>query len=265
MIDFGIYERDGFAVLEPIFGDDDLTAMRAAVDALHRRALGGKEPELSAACVFEKVQPVRKRDGRELTDGQDAVFILGDPTRFDPALLRFFVDTRLTGIVEQALGTADIVLHFANITTKAPEIGSGISWHRDFPNKYMCPAEPKMLRTMICLDGMRAGSGATAFLTGSHIDGVSGNDIEENDSRLVTAECAPGAIVAIHPLVLHGGAPNASTLQRRNLVLQWGIADYPLVTEARESVTGLRAAELMASVSAIELPERQTSPADEAR
>ncbi|WP_193170051.1 phytanoyl-CoA dioxygenase family protein [Nisaea nitritireducens] len=249
MIDFNAYDRDGFAVTAPIFGHDDLTIMRAAVHALHLRALGGQEPELSAACVFEKAQPARKRDGRELPDGQDAVFILGDPTLFDPGLLRFIVDTRLTGIVEQVLGTPDIVLHFANITTKAPEIGSGISWHRDFPNKYMCPAEPKMVRMMICLDGMQTDSGATAFLAGSHTDDVSGSDTEENDPRLVAAECAPGSVVAIHPLVLHGGAPNASALQRRNLVLQWGIADCPLVTEARESMTGMRPEELRAPLS----------------
>lgn len=249
MIDLDTYERNGFAVSDPIFGDDDLTVMRAAVDALHRRALGGDEPELSAECVFEKAQPARKRASLELQDDQNAVFILGDPTRFDPELLRFIIDERLTEIVEQALGTADIALHFANITSKAPEIGSGISWHRDYPNKYMCPAEPEIVRIMICLDGMQAGNGATAFLSGSHRDGASSSDIGEDDPRLVTAECAPGAIVAIHPLVLHGGAPNASALQRRNLVLQWGAADCPLVTEAWESVTGMRAEELKAAAT----------------
>tara|TARA_E500000305_G_scaffold98610_1_gene90265 strand:- start:261 stop:1016 length:756 start_codon:yes stop_codon:yes gene_type:complete len=249
MIDFDTYERDGYAVSTPIFDDDDLAAMRTATDALHRRALGGQEPELSATCVFEKTQPARKRDGRELPNGQDAVFILGDPTLFDPGLLRFIVDTRLTSIVAQVLGTSDIVLHFANITTKAPKIGSGISWHRDFPNNYICPAEPKMVRTMICIDGMQTHNGATAFLSGSHNDGVSGRDIEAGDPRIREAECAPGSVVAIHPLVLHGGAPNASALQRRNLVLQWGVVDCPLVTEARESLTGMRPEELRAPLS----------------
>jgi len=249
MIDLTAYERDGFAVTEPIFGADDLTIMRTSTDALHRRALSGDEPELSAECVFEHAQPAHKRNNLELGDNQDAVFILGDPTRFDPGLLRFIVERQLTESVEQALGTPDIVLHFANITAKAPEIGSGISWHRDFPNKYMCPAEPEMIRIMICLDGMQAGNGATAFLPGSHRDDATTNDIGADDPRLVTAECAPGAIVAIHPLVLHGGAPNASAIQRRNLVLQWGAADCPLVTEVRESITCMRPEELRASLS----------------
>ena len=249
MINLSAYEHDGFAISDPTFDDDDLAVMRATVDRLHQRALSGNEPDLSDACVFERAQPARKRNGRELAVDQDAVFILGDPTRFDPGLLKFIIDTRLTGIVAQALGTADIVLHFANITSKAPKIGSGISWHRDFPNKYICPAEPEMLRIMICLDGMQPDNGATAFVTGSHKSSISANEVLANDPCILTAQCAPGAIVAIHPLVLHGGTPNASALQRRNLVLQWGVAECPLMTEARESVTGMTPAEMAAQLS----------------
>lgn len=249
MINLSAYEHNGFAVSDPIFNEDDLAVMRTAVDSLHQRALSGNEPDLSDACVFERTQPARKRNGRELAVDQDAVFILGDPTRFAPGLLRFIIDAQLTGIVAQVLGTADIVLHFANITTKAPEIGSGISWHRDFPNKYICPSEPEMARIMICLDGMRTGNGATAFLAGSHKDTVTAGEIDTNDPRIVAAACAPGAIVAIHPLVLHGGPPNASALQRRNLVLQWGVVGCPLLTEDRESVTGMTPAEMTALLS----------------
>ena len=174
MINLSAYEHDGFAISGPIFDEDDLTVMRGAVDSLHQRALSGNEPDLSDACVFERAQPARKRNGRELAADQDAVFILGDPTRFDPGLLKF---------------------------------------------------------------------------TGSHKSSISANEVPANDPCILTAQCAPGAIVAIHPLVLHGGTPNASALQRRNLVLQWGVAECPLMTEARESVTGMTPAEMAAQLS----------------
>ena len=138
-------------------------------------------------------------------------------------------------------------IHFANITTKSPSIGSGISWHRDFPNEYICPETPQMVRTMICIDGMDDDNGATQFVAGTHIEAeVEGKTISADDRRIVTASCGAGAVVAIHPLVLHGGLPNFSRRQRRNIVIQWGKRGVPLVTGARESITGLSDAELIA-------------------
>lgn len=239
MIDLAAYERDGFAISSPLMNEGEIDRARETVDDLHRRALSGDEPELSAVCVFERDQPERKRAGRSLSAGEDAVFILGDPTRFAPQLLQPIVNDALLRIVSQVLGTDFFVIHFANITSKAPEIGSGISWHRDYPNKYICPAEPRMVRTMICLDGMENGNGATHFIPGSHLDGVEADLKGEDDLRAVVAHCVPGAVAAIHPRVLHGGAPNATATPRRNIVVQWGTRDCPLVTEARESLTGL--------------------------
>ena len=100
-----------------------------------------------------------------------------------------------------------------------------------------------MLASGFVTDGMDEMSGATAFLPGSHrvsdADCASGVDpaaVAGTDPR--RACCGPGALVAIHPKVIHGGAGNASDRWRRNIVVQIGAADEPLVTEARESVTG---------------------------
>jgi hypothetical protein len=56
-----------------------------------------------------------------------------------------------------------------------------------------------------------------------------------------TAICPPGSVVAIHPKVVHGGPPNGSLRQRRNLIIQWGRADDPIATSAEgpETLTGL--------------------------
>lgn len=234
MFDLSAYDRHGFAVSAPVLSASELMEARKTVDLLHCRALSGEDPDLAAECVFERDQPDRKREGRGLAAGQDAVFILGDPTRFAPSLLDLMRNAALLNIVGQALGTPDFVVHFANITSKAPSIGSGISWHRDFPNRYICPAEPRMVRTMICLDGMNEENGATRFFSGSHLPKTGSG----SRHRSISAACAPGTVVAIHPLVLHGGAPNASEFPRRNIVVQWGAVDCPLVTEMRESLTG---------------------------
>ena len=106
----------------------------------------------------------------------------------------------LSDLVKQALEVDEVEIHFANITTKSPAIGSGISWHRDFPNAYICPETPQMLRTMICIDGMDEENGATLFVSGTHLDNTAASDVSPTDARIVKAVCPPGAVVAIHPL-----------------------------------------------------------------
>ncbi len=240
------YLSRGFVVSEPIFDDQWLARIGEAVDALHRRALAG-EPELASISVFEKDLPAKKRGGVEIEPTQNAVFILPDPSRFDPLFLSVFAQDALIAMVKDLLQASEVEIHFANITTKSPSIGSGVSWHRDFPNEYICPETPQMLRTMICVDGMDDANGVTQFVAGTHLDAeAQGKTISADDGRIVAASCGAGAVVAIHPLVLHGGLPNFSRKPRRNIVIQWGKRGVPLVTSARESITGLGDAELVA-------------------
>jgi ectoine hydroxylase-related dioxygenase (phytanoyl-CoA dioxygenase family) len=241
----GRYQSEGFAIHEPWLDEDQLTVVREAIEALHQRALDG-ERELAEQCVFEKDLPAAKRGGRAVDASENAVFILSDPSRFDPAFLSIFAQPPLIHLVKQALEADEVEIHFANITTKSPAIGSGISWHRDFPNKYICPEMPHMLRTMICIDGMDEENGATLFVSGTHLDDTPAADVSPTDARIARATCAPGAVVAIHPLVLHGGLPNFSSKWRRNIVIQWGKRGERLVPGPRESITGTSDADLTA-------------------
>ncbi|MFK0278380.1 phytanoyl-CoA dioxygenase family protein [Ensifer sp. NPDC090286] len=243
-IDKHSYLEKGYAVTEGVFSASELDFLRGVVEKLEERALSGMEPELTAQCVRERDLPTRKRGGVELDRQQNAAFIIGDPTRFAPELLPFLTKPVLVDLVADLLGTTDLIFHFANVTSKAPHIGSGISWHRDFPNNYISPVEPKMLRTMICLDGEH--NGATVFLPGSHRTADDEGAVGE-EGRATSAVCTAGSVVAIHPLVLHGGAPNHSSEPRRNIVIQWGCNGVSISTNARESLTGMTIEEARSS------------------
>ena len=98
---------------------------------------------------LRKTCPPRNVEAVRLISSENAVFILSDPSRFDPTFLSIFAQAHLIRLVKEALEVDEVEIHFANVTTKSPAIGSGISWHRDFPNAYICPETPQMLRTMI--------------------------------------------------------------------------------------------------------------------
>jgi phytanoyl-CoA hydroxylase len=205
-------------------------------------------PEQLKLLVLERDLPASKRGGISAADVGDAIFILGDPPAFSRRFAAAIVDQAAVALARCLLGTADIRYHFSNITMKRERVGSGISWHRDYPNAYMCPATSSFVRLMICLDGMDSDNGATQFVVGSHLlsdadakHAVSREVAEQSGAVIETAICPPGSVVAIHPKVVHGGPPNASLRSRRNLVIQWGRADDPIEggTEGPETLTGL--------------------------
>jgi ectoine hydroxylase-related dioxygenase (phytanoyl-CoA dioxygenase family) len=188
----------------------------------------------AARLVMERDLPSAQRDGRPVQKAGNAIFVIDDPPAFDPVFARIVVLPQLVAAVRHLLGSSDICLHFCNVTMKSPRVGSRINWHRDFPNRFMCPEHASFLRLMVCLDGMERENGATMIVPGSH-------RLTDGEARAtplpaagvlqqtaVAVACGPGSAVFIHPKVIHGGPRNASSRHRRNLVVQWGRMDDPV-------------------------------------
>ncbi|MGB8356450.1 MAG: phytanoyl-CoA dioxygenase family protein, partial [Chthoniobacteraceae bacterium] len=172
--------------------------------------------EVMERLAMERDLPARKRGGIEPCETGDAIFIINELPVVLPRLAALLIDPVLVGIVRRFLETDDIRYHFSNVTMKRGRIGSGISWHRDFSNRYICPKRSSFLRMMVCLDGMDAENGATQFVEGSHLisdehaaGAVSSLAAADPQAVVMTACCGPGSLVLIHPKSVHGGAPNA--------------------------------------------------------
>ncbi len=244
----GAYSDRGFTILPAVV---ELATVRAAVAAIERfqQVVQTLPPERSSPHVFERDLPDHRRGGIPAAAVGDALFIIGDLGRTLPELIPLIAQPALVSLARALLETDDIRCHFANVTMKAPRVGSGIAWHRDFPNRYLCPRGSTFLRMMICLDGMDAESGATRFAVGSHRlsdDAAEGRFGKGHPSPplepLETAVCPAGSVVVIHPKVIHGGPPNISGRPRRNIVVQWGRADDPIrpdLSMNAETLTGL--------------------------
>jgi hypothetical protein len=239
------YAQRGYAIAPAV--SSELTAEVIALIETIQSGIAGFSPRQLERLVFERDLPASKRGGIAADDVGDAIFILGDPPTFDRRFAAAIVDPSVVMVAQCLLGTPDIRYHFSNITMKRERVGSGISWHRDYPNAYICPATSSFVRLMICLDGMDADNGATRFVVGSHQladtdakASVSHEAAEQSGAVIETAICPPGSVVAIHPKVVHGGPPNASLRPRRNLVVQWGRADDPVCVcaEGLETLTG---------------------------
>ena len=230
--------RDGFVIVPDAVPQQLLVQLDHNINAALARASGGHDQALVADCVFERDLPATKRGELGVPADCGDVFILGNLAEHVPQVLQLLLLAKVQELARTVLEADVAVPHFVNLTQKSARTGSGISWHRDYPNRYICPVEPAMVRIMLCLDGMDEDTGATQFIPGSQHRRADGS-LPDERSGAVTAVCGPGALVAIHPLVLHGGAPNASAMRRRNIVMQWGPAGAALQPGPKEPVTGL--------------------------
>ena len=239
------FARQGFAVLPPLSRADLLAEARAAVERI--QATAGRLPPGPARerLVFERDLSARQREGRPAEAAGEALFIIGDPPAFDPVFARLAIQPEIVAAVRALLGCADIRLHLSNVTTKQAGLGSRVAWHRDYPNRYICPAGPSFPRALLCLDGMDAANGGVAVLPGSQ-ERVGEAPAPADLAAAVTVHRAPGATLLIHPTVLHGSARNRSAGPRCNLVVQRGRADDPprLAEGEGESPTGRSVAEI---------------------
>ncbi|MEM8795978.1 MAG: phytanoyl-CoA dioxygenase family protein [Pseudomonadota bacterium] len=230
----------GYCTSGPIFSPDELVQIAYLLDQTCSRAT--HHDEVARDCIFERDQPSSKRGGLELEHDENIIFVLGNLFQHCPELISLILKQALLKLVKSTIMVDEPVLHLVNLTQKAARIGSSINFHRDFPNKYICPIEPVMVRTMICIDGMTEENGPTSFFVGSHLD--TSTDASELVSE--AALCDPGSVVAINPLVLHGGLANRSPNPRRNIIIQWGAKNVPLMDKTKEFVTGKSAYDLIA-------------------
>lgn len=171
-----------------------------------------------------------------------------------PAVSEVFTEMmrqdNLWDIAAEVLQTQDVVYHFSNITRKPPRIGPNMTWHRDFPNQYLCPKNSRhCFRLLIPLEAMDLENGCTLALAGSHLVTDELAAQEERRRDFVTENAVPliaeaGDAYAIDSKVVHGGTENRSDRNRNLLVIQFGVRTTEYLYRAEERFTGLSREEI---------------------
>jgi phytanoyl-CoA hydroxylase len=242
-----VFAARGYVIVPSAVADATVAATLAAVAAIEDAAGDLPDDLVERWLVLEPADT----GGPEMTGASNRrrIFIIGDPIRFRPDLAAVMTHPVSLQVACTLLGATGIRYHFGNVTTKQPGSTRAVSWHRDYPNRYMCPRGSSFVRVMLCLDGMDATNGATQFLPGSHLvsddEAIAaehdGHAVNSSSGGVEVATCPAGSLVFIHPKVLHGGPANLSGRPRRNIIVQWGIDDDPVcIYVDAESLTGVR-------------------------
>lgn len=237
------YAIDGFQVITDVVGEPLLNQAIAEIERITA------EYATLSQTLQQKITLLTDLPPRQFSVAQAEVpplpYIIAELPAFGDAFKDLLLQPALWQHAAEILETMAITYHFSNVTTKPARVGPRLNWHRDFPNRYICPQTSRFTRLLIPLDGMDQSNGCTQIVKNSHCitDAEARNApkpsrMEPSPETVIDILCAPGDVFFLHPKSIHGGGQNESTHHRRVVIIQFGVAGEPLVTDNQELFTG---------------------------
>jgi phytanoyl-CoA hydroxylase len=241
------YAEHGYLLLKGVYAQDEIEAMRAAVDAIIARADAAGRNANHAWRGAEQ-------------DEQQAELVLKgfhDLPYNDAAFTRAATKPRLAATLVELIGP-NVQLHHTKMLVKPPENGAPFPMHQDYP--FFPHTRHSVTAVSVHLDDANEENGCLRVVPGTHrlgpIDAVG----EANE--LSPAVYPPDAGIAIpaeagdalvfNYLTVHGSGVNRSERTRRNVLFQYrDPADEPVRLGAVEEHVDWGAGLMVAGVNPV--------------
>jgi len=247
----GFFER-GYVRFSNVYKQIEIEYAKQAVERICRKIRPGdklwKRNITSLSTLGKHRNPGLRKEGL-----RGIPFLIGALPVFSEVLKAFILHKPLWDIAKYILDSDDVVYHFSNVTRKPAHVGPNIIWHRDYPNRYICPYESKnFFRVLIPLEDMSRENGCTEVIPKSHQLSDQEAILKEqyrdfDESRAIPLEIEAGDVAIIHPKLLHGGRENRSALERNLVVIQFGRKKDTFLYWHEELFTGLTREEILVS------------------
>lgn len=197
------YKRDGYAAPIDIFSTEEITAIRAEIEAA--------EAEWGEALTGA---------GRN-----NAHYVL-------PVLDRIAHDPRILDVIERLVGP-DIVVGGTTLFIKEPESDGFISWHQDA--RYIGLEPHNWVTAWLAVSDVNEENGCMRMVPGTHkAPLVEHVDTFDEDNMLTRGQTVPnvdeaatrplvmkaGQLSVHHPRIVHGSGPNLSDNRRFGFAIQ---------------------------------------------
>lgn len=227
------YERDGFVVLESVFGDDELTAMRAEADRIL---------ELVVNCMIATGELHPRTDVIPYDDGTVTIRKVQPVNDLSELIASISTDPRLITPMAQLMGDEPWLMEEklnykqwidtstvgSDVFRKSPRVDDSFPVHHDwgFYNQQGYPSNT--MSSAVALDDC-AGRGPIKVIPGSHTDDppLINPDPAAGDGRIVVGHYGPervvidapaGSVMLFHAKLVHDSEPNTSKLPRRMMI-----------------------------------------------
>lgn len=150
------YTDDGAILLERVFSEKEVAALRKAIDDMT------EDPD------------IRNRDETIVEPGSGTVRSIFLVHRLNDVIRRLAADRRIADVARQILGS-DVYVHQSRANLKRGFEGQEFYWHSDFETWHIEDGMPRMraLSCSILLDDNNAFNGPLMVMPGSHLNYVS--------------------------------------------------------------------------------------------
>lgn len=216
------YFREGYLVVERLFGGEDLAVVNRTIQELTDAAIAGGDGKVV------ELEP-------EPLDGRQVARRIHNPFEQHQAFRDIATDPRVLDRVESIVGP-DINLHHSKLNMKPPKVGSVVDWHQDMA--YFPHTNDSVVTTLIYLDDATQENGCLQVLPRHHThyfshagpDGIFAGMITEpiDDGRFgrpIPLAAPAGSAIFMHAITPHASLPNRSTRPRRTLIFEYRASD----------------------------------------
>lgn len=217
------FHEGGFVVQRGVFRDDEVQAVRAALERLYATA--------------QTLRATGDHDG--------AFFALGFPPEgavvvhrvvwaggAEPILLRLSEDPRLVAPALELLGTSSCEQLLCQAHYKMPNDGVAFDWHQDIQHRDKggdtwrdVNGRGSFVQTILLVDDMTDENGPLEFVPGDAAALDTSGRLEKEGgaakvdaTRAVSVTGRAGDVLLFGPYAVHGSTPNQSSFPRRVLI-----------------------------------------------
>ncbi|MCY4592147.1 MAG: phytanoyl-CoA dioxygenase family protein [Alphaproteobacteria bacterium] len=221
--DVAFYNENGYLVVDAIYSDDEVAAMRGVVADLVGQAAGISDHD----SVYD-LEPSH-------TAERPRVRRIKEPYLVHPLFRRMAEHPKLIAVMKKLIGP-NLRLHGGKINIKAAEYGSPVEWHQDWA--FYPHTNDDVLAVGVMLDDMTEENGPLLIVPGSHrgpthdhhVDGVFAGAMDPVRDPIDIASAArvtgrAGACSFHHVRAVHGSEQNRSGRDRMLLLYQVAAAD----------------------------------------
>lgn len=233
-----MYKQNGVEIFREIISIGKIEKLQNVVEKL----LKDEEKVLEFISVSDVSKKQVLKDISELLNKlSKEAFIVSDLLKYDSAFLSFLKNKTLWQIAAKSLSCEedDVLYHFCNITTKIPYFGPKIFFHRDYPNKYICPKNSSFVRLLIPLEKMSLENGGLEYIPNTHlISDEYARKTKVNEDEVIKEKISinadAGDIIVLNPKLIHGSSMNESDKSRRVFIVQFGVKNEEYLYKHKE-------------------------------
>ncbi len=263
------YNEQGFLVVENVLSEEDVALLQSDFDEWVEDSREHQEPwgetlDKRARFDIESDHSATHPSLRRVTS----------PTEISEAYKKMALDSRMSAIAGQLVGSSGARFHHSKVNSKLPHTATQVKWHQDFP--FTPHSNDDLVTCLLMISEVTMENGPLQVIPGSHkstlythwhndqFTGAVSSEVERIYCQKPISCFGPvGSVCFMHSRLLHASSPNETELPRTLYISVYAAEDAlpygenPLPsTHSGDLVWGSESGEIRSTPNQLRLPEK---------